>query len=137
MTQAIAGWGGPPVPEGATAELRVRRLEHMESPAAHTVVWIELTSIRTGNQVLLGLAELEQRDHVRGLVNRLNVGTTTRTRANLNEIASYRDTTNIEEVIYPSVPGVGAFLFEGKAGTLPVGYRMRWKTIPAQIPTTD
>lgn len=116
--------------QGAKAEFRIRRLEQVPKPEPHAVVWLELSTIRDGEKVFLGLAELESRDRPRGLVDRLETRVEGRMSI-LTDLGGYRNDT-VEEIIYPSIPGVGAFLFRGEPGVLPVGYRMTWRTIPGR-----
>lgn len=137
LTQPVAGTDGILIPAGAIAEGRIRRLDRVGEPSAHTVAWLELTAIRDGNRVFLGLAELQRRDRVRGLVDRLEARTTAKRPLALHEIGSFRYDTSVEEIIYPSIPGVGAFLFEGTSAVLPAGYQMTWRTLPSQAIEKD
>lgn len=121
---------GMVLPQGTIAELRVRRLDVFEKPELHAVVWLELSVIRSEARVYLGLARLEDRDRARGMVDRLETRIEGRSTI-LTDLGAIR-TDVLEEVIYPSIPGVGAFLFRGGPGKLPAGYRMTWRTLPAR-----
>jgi hypothetical protein len=119
------------LPQGAKAEFRIRRLERIAQPEPHALIWIELSTIDDGKQSFLGLAELADRDRPRGLIDRLETRTEGRYNPTWDFNSGYRGDV-IEEVIYPSIPGVGAFLFRGDPGVLPKGYRMTWRSLPGR-----
>ncbi|MCU0226097.1 MAG: hypothetical protein MUF01_00540 [Bryobacterales bacterium] len=130
LTQAVSFPNGPTLAAGTLAELRIRRLERMAKPEPHAVVWIELSALRANDAVYLGLAQLERRDRIRGMADRLETKVQT-------GISTMWDQTRAidavsEELIYPSIPGVGAFLFRGEPGALPAGFKMTWRTLPAR-----
>lgn len=133
LARAVPLPDGSSLPQGSLAELRIRRLERIPEPEPHAVVWIELSTLRAGATVYLGLAQLERRDRVRGMVDRLEVKAAGRATAisnlGLGTLGQAGDVV-VEEVIYPSIPGVGAFLFRGEPGVLPQGYPMTWRTLP-------
>ncbi|MCW5966736.1 MAG: hypothetical protein KIT83_22040 [Bryobacterales bacterium] len=128
LTQAVPLPGGPTLPEGAVAELRIRRLERVREPELHAVVWIELSALRVDDKVYLGLAQLERSDRVRGMVDRLEKKTQVAASTMWDQTRAIDSV--LEEVIYPSIPGVGAFLFRGEPGAFPAGFKMTWKTLP-------
>ncbi len=130
LTQAVTFSGGLTLPQGVVAELRIRRLERIQQPEPHAVVWIELSAIRLENTTYLGLAQLERNDRIRGMTDRLETKVQTGASTMWDQTRSIDAVS--EEVIYPSIPGVGAFLFRGDPGTLPAGFKMTWRTLPAR-----
>lgn len=113
------------LPAGATVHGRVRRISFVESPEPHTVVWLELNTIRDGDRVFLALAQLQQHDPLHKLVNVVSVQSRGR-RQDFGNIAGYSQSISREELVYPDIPGVATLVFLNRPAVLPKGYRTTW-----------
>ena len=126
LSSPISHRGKTLLPKGAQVLGRIRRLDAYPLPKPHSVAWLEFSVLRDGSTEYTFLAEIEKRDPLPSLVDQIKA-----------EGASSKDaltpdrTRDDGDLAYQAVPGVASFVFEEGFPTIPAGYRIDWKTIPA------
>jgi hypothetical protein len=118
------------IPEGATVQGRIRRLEHHTGQSGYFVVGLEFTDIESGDAVVRFYAELHDIDRSPGIAWTLRKSTTQRRGGPYLQ----GETTVSEEIYAASLPGVGTFFVRGASLNLPAGLKMVWKTVSASSP---
>lgn len=114
------------IPDGSPVRGRVRRLERHSDAGDYFIVALEFTEIDVAPARLLLEAELKDVDRTPGV--EWLVGTSSLRSLELMNHARVEISTT-EQIRIPQIPGVGSFFVTGQSFTLPIGFRMLWKTI--------
>jgi hypothetical protein len=113
------------IPDGSPARGRIRRLERHSDAGAYFIVGLEFTNIEGMKSTILFDADLREVDRMPGV--EWIIGN--------SSLHSRRfpgggrvDVSTTENVLRDELPGVGLFFVRGGTFTLPLGFRMLWKT---------
>lgn len=126
LSSLVSYRGKTLLPKGAQVLGRIRRLDAYPLPQPHSVAWLEFSVLRDGSTEYTFLAEIEKRDPLPSLVEKLKAAGV----AN-KDIAVPDRSLDGDDITYQAVPGVASFIFEEGFPSIPAGYRIDWKTIPA------
>lgn len=118
--------------KGDRVEGRIRHLAIDTDPELHTLLWLEISTIKSGDREYIFLGEVTRQPHVNNLILQAQSFTPGRLER-IGVMGAYRIDRR-EYRSYGAVPGVASFLFRGSDANLPAGYAMDWKVLP---PRTD
>ncbi len=130
VTRDVTSGGKALLHEGDRVEGRIRTLTTSTDPELHTLLWLEISTIRSGNREYIFLGEITRQPHVNNLTLQAQSFTPGRLERNGVMAAYFIDRREYRS--YGTVPGVASFLFRGAEANLPAGYEMEWKSLPAR-----
>ena len=108
------------IPDGAKVRGRVRRLEWNDEKGGYYIVGLEFNEIDAAGIRYRFYGELRKLDRLSGIDFTLATSTTDKSGGRFTEILSL-----------PDLPGAGVFFVRSRKLSLPKGFRMVWKTLPA------
>lgn len=130
VTRDVKSKGETLLRKGDRAEGRIRYLARYQEPELHTLLWLEISSVKSGGREYVFLGELARKPHATNLIQQAQ-GFTEGRLERIGVMGAYRIDRR-EYRSYGSVPGVASFLFRGGQANLPAGYEMEWTTLPAR-----
>jgi hypothetical protein len=127
------------IPEGATLQGRIRRLEHYDEQGGYFVVGLEFTEIESDGAVTPFYAELQSVDRSAGIEWTLHKSTAQQAKFEQPGMSGWPVTWGQEKITTEHIwandlPGVGTFFVRGNRLDLPAGLKMVWKTVSASSP---
>ncbi len=116
--------------KGDQAEGRIRYLSTDRDPELHTLLWLEITTVRSGAKEYIFLGEMKRSSYVSSLIHQAQSYTEGRLER-IGVFGAYR-IGHREFRSYGAVPGVASLLFRGDRVVLPAGFEIEWSTLPAR-----
>lgn len=116
--------------KGDRAEGRIRYLATNTDPEVHTLLWLEIATIRSGDKEYIFLGEMTRAAFATNIIHQAQ-GFTEGRLERIGVMGSYRIDRR-EFRSYGSAPGVASLLFRGDRAALPEGYEITWSTLPAR-----
>jgi hypothetical protein len=127
VEQSVTHQGKTLIPSGTLVEGRVRRLDRLQKPVPHTVLWLEFPVIRSVEDEYTFLADIVRISEITGLAN---------TDTLFSQQRPVRDPSTVDYIFldgpepgYRPVAGVAGYVFREEPPTLPTGHRIEWRTI--------